>query len=92
METKIIIGITLIVIGVFIYHYKKSKFNEYPVYTNDSLTPSCDFTHENRIYPSGNIPGSYLGLSNSEKNLLFTRFVEYQDDDSNFTALTNLNN
>ena len=32
-------------------------------------------SRENRVYPSGNIPGSYLGLTQAEKNGLLKEFI-----------------
>ena len=70
----------LIVIAVFsflIYNSSKSNFNE-QVYSNESTPKSCDFTDQTRPYPSGNVPGSYLGLSPQEKQTLLIRFVDYK--------------
>jgi hypothetical protein len=43
----------------------------------------CSFTKENRIYPSGNIPGSYLGLSPQEQEMLLPEFIKAKDDPFN---------
>jgi len=31
---------------------------------------------ENRVYPSGKVPGSYLGLTKAEKDNIFQSYVE----------------
>jgi hypothetical protein len=51
------------------------------IYTNEPIInspKSCDFKNEYRVYPSGKVPGIYLGLSQREKDTLFKKFVEYQ--------------
>ena len=78
----------LIIIAVFsflIYNSSKSSFNE-TVYSNESTPKSCDFTNESRPYPSGNVPGSYLGLSPQEKEMLLIRFVDYKEPNSEYTT------
>ena len=47
---------------------------------NGTNIPSCNFNYENRVYPSGNIPGSYLGLNSSEKEMLLKKFIEYKGE------------
>ena len=47
---------------------------------NGTSIPSCDFNNEERVYPSGNIPGSYLGLNPSEKEMLLKKFIEYNGE------------
>ena len=81
MKTKfIIIGVVLIVI--LFYFVTKSKFNDDILktnYGNGTNVPSCDFQKEARVYPSGNIPGSYLMLTESEKKMLLKKFIEYSE-------------
>jgi hypothetical protein len=82
----------LIVIAVFsflIYNSSKSSFNNdiaQQVYSNESTPKSCDFTDEFRPYPSGHVPGSYLGLSPQEKETLLIRFVDYKEPNGEYTT------
>jgi hypothetical protein len=88
MDNKIIF---LLVVLAFIIYNSRSNFapvSNQPVifspvstYTNEpseNMLKSCDFKNEYRVYPSGKVPGSYLGLSQREKDILFKRFVEYK--------------
>ena len=80
MDKKILI-IVVILIAILLYFVTKSKFNDDILKTNYSNNgtniPSCDFQKEARVYPSGNIPGSYLMLTESEKKMLLKKFIEY---------------
>jgi len=81
----------LIVIAVFsflIYNSSKSSFKKdfQQVYSNESKPKSCDFTDEYRAYPTGKVPGSYLGLSPQEKEMLLIRFVDYKEPNSEYTT------
>ena len=80
MDKKILI-IIVILIAILFYFVTKSKFNDDILKTNYSNNgtniPSCDFQKEARVYPSGNIPGSYLMLTESEKKMLLKKFIEY---------------
>ena len=40
---------------------------------------SCN-QQSDRQYPSGNIPGSYLGLNQPEKDELLLKFIEYSKE------------
>jgi len=33
-------------------------------------------SNENRVYPSGRVPGSYLGLTDAEKNGLLKEYIK----------------
>jgi hypothetical protein len=56
----------------------------YKVYNNEDEPKSCDFKTETRPYPSGNLPGSYLGLSPAETNTLLMKFIDYKNGDGLF--------
>jgi len=61
----------------------RSNFNrdiKMNVYSNEKEPQSCNYSQEDRIYPSGNIPGSYLGLSPSEDKMLLERYVLFQQN------------
>ena len=51
------------------------------VYNNVSEPKSCDFEKETRPYPSGKVPGSYLGLTKEEQEMLLIKFVNDHPDD-----------
>ena len=79
MDKLIILSICIIIF--LIYNHSKSNFiNQIAEenYNNQIDPPSCNFEIENRPYPSGKIPGSYLGLSKQEQETLLKRFVEYK--------------
>lgn len=56
----------------------------YKVYNNEDEPKSCDFKTDTRPYPSGNLPGSYLGLSLAETKTLLMKFIEYKNGDGLF--------
>ena len=82
MDKKILI-IVVILIAILLYFVTKSKFNDDILKTNydnnGTNVPSCNFQYETRVYPSGNVPGSYLSLSKSEKEMLLKRFIDYSN-------------
>ena len=88
---KTIIIVIIAVIGFFLL--SKSKFTDDILntnYTNNGTsTPSCDFSIEERIYPSGNIPGSYLGLNESEKITLLKKFIDYKGELPEYASFKN---
>ena len=65
MDYKIIIGTVLIIIIGIVLFTVKSTFT---VYNDTYKSNGC--TQDNRTYPSGNVPGSWLGMTTSEKNNL----------------------
>lgn len=70
MNTFLLIGVVVLVIIVIILTYTKSTF------IDDILTNKYgNCTRDNRNYPQGKIPGSYLGLTRAEKEGLFVNFV-----------------
>jgi hypothetical protein len=99
MKTIIIVVIIAITIAGFFLLSKKSKFtgdilntnysNNGTNYSNNGSIPSCDFNYENRVYPSGNIPGSYLGLNPSEKEMLLKKFIEYKGELPEYASFKN---
>jgi len=61
-------------------------------YTNQTEPTSCDFATEERVFPSGRIPGSYLGLTEQEKQTLLIKFLEYNgsiDLNTDYQPFTN---
>ena len=77
---KLIILSICIIIFLFYKHSKSNFINQIAEqnYNNASVPTSCNFETENRPYPSGKIPGSYLGLSKQEQETLLKRFVDYK--------------
>lgn len=60
----------------------KSKFEDVKTvyqqnYDNQVNPPGCNLSVEDRPYPSGKVPGSYLGLSRQEKEMLLIKFLDY---------------
>ncbi len=79
----------LLIIIIGIYLLAKSRFTNIldTNYNNNGTDiPSCDYKQENRPYPSGKVPGSYLGLSQGEKDNLLIKFMEYNGSLSEFQA------
>ncbi len=68
METYIVLLVVLLLIALF--SYTKSGFIDNILLNNYG---SCN--RENRSYPSGRVPGSYLTLTEPEKKGLFINFV-----------------
>ena len=89
MDKKILI-IIVILIAILFYFVTKSKFNDDILKTNydnnGTNVPSCNFKNENRVYPSGNVPGSYLSLNDHEKEMLLTRFIDYSNSPNSTEA------
>jgi hypothetical protein len=102
MDTKIIL--ILAAISVFVICTTQSNFGNVngPAPGNpegnasvqgiDDVYKNCSFTYENRPFPSGNIPGSYLGLSTQERATLLKRFVEYKNEEDLDYEKIDLNN
>ena len=73
--------ILIILVGLIVFYLAtKSKFVN-TVYNNQSIPKGCDFEKEPRPYPSGHVPGSYLGLSRQEQESLLIKFLNYHPDD-----------
>ena len=78
MNTLLLIAIILIAL----YMFNKSKFQDTSLilntqYSNDKEPQSCNYSQEERPYPSGKVPGSYLGLTDSERKMLLLKFLDY---------------
>ena len=79
MNTLLLIAIILIAL----YMFNKSNFQDTSLilntqYSNEREPQSCNYSEgEDRPYPSGNVPGSYLGLTSSERKMLLMRFLDY---------------
>lgn len=66
-----LIGLSvLLLITVIIIAFNKSKLTPFLI---NYTTRGCKY--DNRHVPEGNVPGSYLGLSEIEKNQLLRNFV-----------------
>ena len=70
----IALSLGLLAVLVLIIVFSKSKFNHINTiveqnYTNDSCM------NNDRFYPEGKVPGSYLGLTKAEKDNLLRKFV-----------------
>jgi len=79
MDNNLVL-LALIVVGIYVL--SRSKFQDIEQtykqnYDNQSNPPACDYTLENRPYPSGKVPASYLGLSAQERQQLLVKFMEY---------------
>jgi len=72
--------VILLVVLIILYAYlKKSTFINQIV--KDVYKPEdCSYVENNRVYPSGHVPGSYLGLSEQEKETLLKRFIDEKPD------------
>lgn len=70
-----LIGLSiLLLLTIVIIAFTKSKFGDISGILNDNYTTrGCSY--DNRQVPEGNVPGSYLGLSDVEKNQLLRNFV-----------------
>jgi hypothetical protein len=80
MNKLIIISLIILVIYLLYLYFrfnKKSSFN-FEVYSNQNQ--SCDLDISTRIYPSGNVPGSYLGLTPQERETLLIKFIDYKGE------------
>jgi hypothetical protein len=63
--------IFLFLLLVIAYYFTKSNFGSNLVF---NLYEKCQ-NKDNRQYPEGKVPGSYLGLSTAERDNLLTKFV-----------------
>jgi hypothetical protein len=66
-----ILSFLLLATVLVIVFYPISKFGD--TLLNNNYNSGCE--KENRQYPEGNIPGSYLGLNKIEREGLLTNFV-----------------
>lgn len=64
----IIIAVVLLVLGIVYMYFQKSTF------INQMYTAPC-VNKDSRTFPSGNIPGSYLGLTSAERQNLLVDFI-----------------
>ena len=65
--TKILIAILTVLL---LFYFVKSDF------TQIDKKYECPDKSENRRFPSGHVPGSYLGLSKEENDELLRKFVD----------------
>ena len=70
MNNVLLIGGVVLVIVIIVLTYTKSTF------IDDILTNNYgNCTRDNRSYPQGKVPGSYMGLTPAEREGLFVNFV-----------------
>lgn len=70
MNNVLLIGGVVLVIVIIVLTYTKSTF------IDDILTNNYgNCTRDNRNYPQGKVPGSYMGLTPAEREGLFVNFV-----------------
>ena len=70
---KILIALSILLFVVICFtFYRKSKYENIEFDANN-YDNGC--SRDNRVYPEGNLPGSYLNLSDAEKNNL-KRFIK----------------
>jgi len=80
---KIILISILAVLFYFFISRPASRFTAGITSQNYNTPSSCNFEKETRVFPSGKIPGSYLGLSSQELDTLLKRFVDDKVDNLN---------
>ena len=82
VNNKLIIAFILFLL-VLVFFVQKSGFvGTINSILNDNYNnQGCSM--ENRVYPSGKIPGSYLGLTQAERDNLLKLFIN--DNKNNFT-------
>ena len=68
---KLVLAAVVILLG-FVFFVQKSGFVADIANLNYN-NEGC--SRENRVYPSGNVPGSYLGLTEAERNGLLKDFI-----------------
>jgi hypothetical protein len=74
MEFKIIITIVVfLIISIFLYIQSSTFGNITEI--SKSVYPDKPPPETEKLY-SGHLPGSYLGLSDAEKQLMFQKFVD----------------
>jgi len=66
-------GVIILIIVLFIIMSSKSFFIADILNTNYG-TVGC--SKEDRVYPSGKVPGSYLGLSRIERDNLLKAYID----------------
>ena len=73
----------LIVLIILYIHLKKSMFNRTNQLLKNYEPDDCNYGVKEIVYPSGNVPGSYLGLSRQEKEMLLPDFIKEKNDPFN---------
>ena len=73
MENILIIA--LLVLTYLLFSKNKEPMTNLVTYETN-LPSNCN-TSEERPYPSGKVPGSYLGLSQAEHDMLLIKFMDY---------------
>lgn len=69
--------IILIILAIYYIFSSKSSFVNQLNYTYSP--ESCDLEDSTRIYPSGHVPGSYLGLTPQENETILLKFIDYAE-------------
>jgi hypothetical protein len=68
---------------ILLFFFQKSGFVSNINYILNGNYNNNGCSRENRVYPSGKIPGSYLGLTQAERENLLKLFIN--DNKNNFT-------
>jgi hypothetical protein len=75
MEAKTILFI-IFVLAILYLLSCKSKFNNIEMQMNQNYSTPGNCIRNDREYPEGKIPGSYLGLNRYERAELLKRFID----------------
>ena len=77
MENTHKIGLLIIAVLIVIYMlFYKSNFNNIEMQMSQNYSTPGNCIRNDREYPEGNIPGSYLGLNRWERAELLKRFID----------------
>ena len=78
MKLSLLVAAGVLVLVVVLMTITKSGFVD-DILNNNYGTIGC--SRENRVYPSGKVPGSYFGLTQAERDNLLKGFIK----NNNFT-------
>ena len=78
LKVCLLVAVGVLVLVVVLMTITKSGFVD-DILNNNYGTIGC--STENRAYPSGNVPGSYFGLTQAERDNLLKGFIK----NNNFT-------
>ena len=78
LKVCLLVAVGVLVLVVVLMTITKSGFVDDILNTNYDST-GC--SRENRVYPSGKVPGSYFGLTQAERDNLLKDFI----NNNNFT-------
>ena len=78
LKVCLLVAVGVLVLVVVLMTITKSGFVD-DILNNNYGTIGC--SRENRVYPSGKVPGSYFGLTQAERDNLLKDFI----NNNNFT-------